>query len=301
MAAISNEKVDNFTWVLTMLKTMLDNCMMPRVILTDCDLALMNACEIVFPNAVKLLCRWHINENIKKHCRQSFATAEEYEQFLSRWNWLVKSSTLAEYKSRYKRLYDTLIADHKRVLDYVNINWLNKYKEKFMSVWKDQNLNFGNTTTNRVESAHSFIKKHMVTWNSMLDKLVGIIDQIMVSQLTAIKATFEESRKKKMNHHNIPFFNELRRHVSCKALDILWGELNWVNKLMEFGRTCRCHVRTSCGMPCACMISKYLTSDQTIPLDSADIYWRKLDFDPLFVDKDEGLDSKANELVEEFV
>ncbi|XP_076944427.1 protein FAR1-RELATED SEQUENCE 5-like [Bidens hawaiensis] len=145
MAAVSNEKKDNFTWVLTMLKTTLDNCMMPRVILTDCDLALMNACEIVFPNAAKLLCRWHINENIKKHCRQSFATA---------------------------------------------------------------------------------------------DKLVGIIDRIMVSQLKAIKATFEESCKKKMNHHNIPLFNELRRHVSCKALDILWGERNQVNKLMESGRTC---------------------------------------------------------------
>ena len=56
-AFISKEKTDNFVWVLERLKDLLQKCMDPRVIITDRDLALMNACDIVFPKASKLLCR----------------------------------------------------------------------------------------------------------------------------------------------------------------------------------------------------------------------------------------------------
>ncbi|XP_076909941.1 putative protein FAR1-RELATED SEQUENCE 10 [Bidens hawaiensis] len=63
-AVIFREQECNFTWALERLKDMLVDCREPRVILTDRDQALMNACETVFPNATKNLCRWHIMQNI---------------------------------------------------------------------------------------------------------------------------------------------------------------------------------------------------------------------------------------------
>jgi len=39
--------------------------MYPTVIISDRDLALMNAIEVVFPEATNLLCRFHINKNVK--------------------------------------------------------------------------------------------------------------------------------------------------------------------------------------------------------------------------------------------
>ncbi|KAF5783729.1 putative MULE transposase domain, FHY3/FAR1 family [Helianthus annuus] len=42
-AVVSKERGDNFVWVLERVKAMLDECMEPRVILTDRDLALMGA------------------------------------------------------------------------------------------------------------------------------------------------------------------------------------------------------------------------------------------------------------------
>ncbi|XP_076937279.1 protein FAR1-RELATED SEQUENCE 5-like [Bidens hawaiensis] len=70
-AFMQNEKIESYTWVLNCLKLTLDKCMHPRVILTDRELALVNACKEVFPNATQLLCRWHISRNIFKNCRQS--------------------------------------------------------------------------------------------------------------------------------------------------------------------------------------------------------------------------------------
>nr|KAJ0206557.1 hypothetical protein LSAT_V11C500277830 [Lactuca sativa] len=76
-AFIVNEKDENYNWVLTCLKSTLEKCMHPRVIATDRELALMNACQQVFPGATRLLCRWHITENIRKRWRRTFKIDDE--------------------------------------------------------------------------------------------------------------------------------------------------------------------------------------------------------------------------------
>jgi len=39
------------------------------VIVTDRDLALMNAMETVFPDATNMLCRFQIDKNVKAKCK----------------------------------------------------------------------------------------------------------------------------------------------------------------------------------------------------------------------------------------
>nr|GEX13119.1 protein FAR1-related sequence 5-like [Tanacetum cinerariifolium] len=96
-AFISEEKMDNYKWVLECLKLTLDECMLPRVIITDRDLALMNACEKVFPNATRLLCRWHISQNILKNCWQTTKVQRDWDSFLSTWKLLEDSPTWISY------------------------------------------------------------------------------------------------------------------------------------------------------------------------------------------------------------
>ncbi|KAI3797407.1 hypothetical protein L1987_32664 [Smallanthus sonchifolius] len=71
-AFISKEREEHFVRVLLKIKGMLQKCMESRVIVTDRDKALMNACDKIFPDTSKYLCRWHIHENISKHCKASF-------------------------------------------------------------------------------------------------------------------------------------------------------------------------------------------------------------------------------------
>uniref|UniRef100_A0A251TBQ8 Protein FAR1-RELATED SEQUENCE n=1 Tax=Helianthus annuus TaxID=4232 RepID=A0A251TBQ8_HELAN len=47
------------------------------------------------------------------------------------------------------------------VLDYLYDVWLKDYKEKFVSAWTNTVPNFGQHTTNRVESQHSKFKRYI--------------------------------------------------------------------------------------------------------------------------------------------
>ncbi|XP_039004661.1 uncharacterized protein LOC120131839 [Hibiscus syriacus] len=124
-AFISEEKMDNYKWVLECLKLTLDECMLPRVIITDRELALMKACEKVFSNATRLLCRWHISQNILKNCRPTIKTQRDWDSFLSAWKLLEDSSTWISYMENYKQL-QLVLRKYPREdipLDSIDIFW----------------------------------------------------------------------------------------------------------------------------------------------------------------------------------
>ncbi|KAG8500818.1 hypothetical protein CXB51_002927 [Gossypium anomalum] len=265
-AFIINEK-ENYNWALTCLKLTLAERMYPRVIVTDRELALMNACQQVFPDATWLLCGWHITENIKKHCRQSIKSQHEWDSFRAMWTVLVESPMWILYTENYRKLqsmlseylvledflYITNIYINSGVLKYLDQVWLSKYKEMFVSVWIDRHLNFGERTTNR----------------------------IVKSQLTSIYESFEKSRIVLKHRHNLPCFRLLRGFVALEALDILEWELQRSTRHQLDSSNCGCKLRHSCGLPCACMLSVYLNSGgECIPLDSINVFWRKLDLSP---------------------
>jgi len=43
--------------------------MLPAVIVTDRDLALMNVVKAIFPKFTNLLCQFHIDKNVKAKCK----------------------------------------------------------------------------------------------------------------------------------------------------------------------------------------------------------------------------------------
>jgi len=112
-AFVSREREDNYIWVLKNIKSMLDKCMEPRVILTDRELALMNACAKVFPNASNNLCRWHIQMNIARSFKEAF-TSDDWDIFTKSWSRLCESPTVAIYEYNYDRLYKRLSKAHRR-------------------------------------------------------------------------------------------------------------------------------------------------------------------------------------------
>lgn len=67
-----SETETNYTWALTELARHLDGQMCPLVILTDREVALINAVEKVFPTAKHILCVWHITKNISANCKALF-------------------------------------------------------------------------------------------------------------------------------------------------------------------------------------------------------------------------------------
>ncbi|GKC37185.1 PKS-NRPS hybrid synthetase, partial [Tanacetum coccineum] len=87
----------------------IDEVHYPRVIVTDRDLALMGTCDVEFPNAKKLLCRWHISNNMLKHCRQRFKTVKEWDSVKYTWEHMIKAPTKAGFVHYYERLKELLV------------------------------------------------------------------------------------------------------------------------------------------------------------------------------------------------
>ncbi|GJR48018.1 putative ribonuclease H-like domain-containing protein [Tanacetum coccineum] len=118
----------------------IDEVHYPRVIVTDRDLALMGACDVEFPNAKKLLCRWHISNNMLKHCRQRFKTVKEWDSVKYTWEHMIKAPTEAGFEHYYEKLKELLVG-HREVSEYLN-NWLENYRHMFVSVLTDQYLSY---------------------------------------------------------------------------------------------------------------------------------------------------------------
>ncbi|XP_076938314.1 protein FAR-RED IMPAIRED RESPONSE 1-like [Bidens hawaiensis] len=203
------ERQTDFIWALEHLKGMLEDSIEPRVIVTGRDSALMNSCKQLFLNATRNLCRWHIRENIKKKWKGIY-DSEAREDFALLWTVLCESPTFDEYEYNCLKLQEMLfIIGKEKVWDYIHDSWLLRDKEKFVSCWMADRLNFGESTTNRVESQHANLKRHLNGANNTLHALAAYTLELIEAQKIDIRATFEKSRITLKRDHNLQVFYRL--------------------------------------------------------------------------------------------
>ncbi|XP_058762065.1 putative protein FAR1-RELATED SEQUENCE 10 [Vicia villosa] len=216
-AYMKSEQTETFCWVLDKLKQLFikqDNC--PQVILTDRDLALMKAIETVFPKTTNLLCRFHINKNVKSKCKEHVVD-DMRETVEKMWFELIKASDEMEYHQRLKQLEDACV-DYKGFIDYVNDTWLTPHIHRFVEAWINQVLHLGNTTTNRVESAHWKLKQMLENSLGDLCKCWEAMNDNIKIQVGNIRASFQKSFYEVEHAHTSPFYSNLRGSVSRAAL-----------------------------------------------------------------------------------
>ncbi|XP_035839422.1 PKS-NRPS hybrid synthetase CHGG_01239 isoform X1 [Helianthus annuus] len=276
-AVICKERRGNYVWVLERIKSILHECMMSRVIVTDRELALINVCSKVFPNATRLLCQFHIEQNIVRQCKKGF-DKEDWGKFMTYWRRVCESTSEPMYKYNLEKMCNRLVvANRESVYDYVYENWLKDYKEMFVYAWTDKCRNFGQRTTNRVESQHANLKRY-ITRGSSLVRIARCVIDIVETQYDEIQKSFTESIEKTINHHRHPLLDNLRGKVSHEALDLLAKELmRKLEVLRKLNASCGCHMWLSCGLPCACRLENYKRTGRMLQLDDIDVFWRKLD------------------------
>ncbi|XP_076921526.1 PKS-NRPS hybrid synthetase cheA-like [Bidens hawaiensis] len=281
------EQECNFTWALERLKDMLVDCREPRVILTDKDQALMKSCETVFPNAIKNFCRWHIMQTIQRKHKSLFQT-DIFESFNYWWKVLYDSPTKAMFDYNCGQI-EAMLAGHGRreAWYYIRDNWLVPYKEKFVSCWIDDRLNFGEHTTNRVEGQHANLKRYLPGPNNSLDSIVAFALEVVNSQMEEINATLENSRVRIKKYHKLTLFEKLHKWVLLFSIAKLDKELTLLDTLQDTAVECDHRLQTSWGFPCACKINWYTIHNIRIPLKDIDPFWRKLDFSPASIRHEE--------------
>ncbi|KAI5395113.1 hypothetical protein KIW84_061638 [Lathyrus oleraceus] len=223
-AYMESEQTDNFCWVLEKLKELFvkkDLC--PRVILTDRDLALMKAIEIVFPRSINLLCRFHINKNVSAKCKQ-YVVNNMQKTIDTLWMEVVWASDEVEYDQLLHQL-ERACVDFSGFINYVKYTWLTPHRQRFVGAWINRVLHLGNTTTNRVESAHWKLKQML--GNSICDmvKCWEVMNNNFRLQLRNIRASFQKSFYEVEHAHISPFYGNLRGLVSRATLRRIVEEL----------------------------------------------------------------------------
>lgn len=159
-AFLSSEIEEQYRWALTQLKSLYQD-ILPSVILTDRCQAAMNAVKKTFITSKSLLCLWHANKAVLRHCQPLFGiktgqpnqVAEEnlWKEFYGAWHAIIASKTelmfeerFADFQLKYKQHQNCL-----KPLQYIKDMWLDVHKERIVKAWVDQHLHFGNIATSR--------------------------------------------------------------------------------------------------------------------------------------------------------
>jgi len=89
-AHLEGERVNNIVWALERFRGLfLRRDRLPVVIVTDRDLALINAVKNVFPECTNLLCRFHIDKNVKAKCKSLIGKKNAWECVMDNWGTLI--------------------------------------------------------------------------------------------------------------------------------------------------------------------------------------------------------------------
>ncbi|KAH7866784.1 hypothetical protein Vadar_024912 [Vaccinium darrowii] len=170
---------------------MMDPDSLPEVVVTDGELAFLNAIARVFPKATHLLCRWHTKKNVFAKCRRKFDD-KTWQQFKHAWCNLVHMSTISEYEQG--------LATLKRDFAVYNSSAIELR-------WADNVMHLGNLTSNRAESAHKLLKGHLASSQGNFENAWAKMHDLIGLQITGMKASFEKSLTCWQHIFRIPIFS----------------------------------------------------------------------------------------------
>ncbi|XP_073225757.1 PKS-NRPS hybrid synthetase cheA-like [Cicer arietinum] len=273
---LKSECADNFTWALQMLKEDITGGEV-EVIVTDRYLALMNAVEYVFPKADNLLCLFHICKNVKAKCKMTVFPKKKQVQIMGAWEALVYSYDEAQYYMNLAN-FEGICSSSSIFNDYKHDQWLIPHKERFVETWTNRVMHFGNTTTQRVESVHWSLKRILQDSIGDICNVWETINSMIVLQHSEIIASFENSIIQKVHRHSNRLYANLHGVVSKNAIDHIAAEFDRMKYVGIDKFECRCTVRRTHGLPCACEIARYNMISRSIPLDVIYVRWTKLIF-----------------------
>ncbi|XP_028068917.1 uncharacterized protein LOC114271500 [Camellia sinensis] len=234
-AYLQIEQDDNYAWALQTLHDLMDDNDLPEVIVTDRELALMNAIENTFPNAGHLLCRWHINKNVLAKCKKMFGTKKKWDKFNTAWNYLVLSSIEEKYNDHLAILHEDF----------------NNYSEAI-----------------KVESAHARLNSQLGSSQTTFEISFQKIHCLLKLQHIQVKASFEKSLTTVQHQFKHSQFRELWGNVFICALEYVLAESKRENSVGIDVAACGCVLRCTHDLPCAHEIANYMKQGHLIPLSS---------------------------------
>ncbi|KAH1233237.1 Protein FAR1-RELATED SEQUENCE 5 [Glycine max] len=277
-AYLEAERVNNIVWALERFRGLfLRNDCLPVVIVTNRDLALMNAVKTMFPECTNLLCRFHIDKNVKAKCKSLIGEKNVWDFVMDNCGTLVDCPSEHQFAESLQK-FQIACLPWPMFIDYVSDTWIIPHKEKFITSWTNKVMHLGNTTTNRVESAHWALKR--VLQNSVRDlcSVWDAMNNMITPKNVEIKASFETSTHVVGHVYKKTLYKRLLGMVSRDALNQIASEVDRLRYLDTNPSSCGCVMRSTHGLPCACELSRYTAG--SIPVDNSPVKRSASCFEP---------------------
>jgi len=119
-AYLEGECVNNVVWALKRFQGLfLRRDALPRVIMIDRDLSLKNAVKTIFPECTDLLCRFHIDKNVKAKCKSLIGQKNAWEYMMDAWGSLVDCPSEHQFDDCLKK-FEIACSPWSIFVDYVN-------------------------------------------------------------------------------------------------------------------------------------------------------------------------------------
>jgi len=101
------------------------------VIVTNRDLALMNVVKTIFPESTNLLCRFHIDKNVKAKCKTLVGQKNAWDYVMEAWGSLMDCLSEQQFDECLKK-FEIACSPWPMFVDYVNQTWVIPHKKRFV-------------------------------------------------------------------------------------------------------------------------------------------------------------------------
>jgi histone-lysine N-methyltransferase SETD2 len=237
------------------------------VVITDREQALMNSLATSFPDAHRMLCVWHIQKNLLAKGAKLIAEDEQRKDMLQYWMNIVKISTRSDFQASFSRWAHKYGPDFEK---YASSTWL-PVAEHYSNAWTCTVPHFNNRTTSRMESAHAFIKSHLLGPQQTFTSAVQLISNAIEEQYHQI-TTLHFQQKITTLRYLGSIFRPCLGKITNYALGQAFNNLTEGKKL---GPKSHCNQRyvQRMGIPCKHRLLEISQSGGTVSPDDFHLQW----------------------------
>ncbi|KAI9920387.1 hypothetical protein PsorP6_015707 [Peronosclerospora sorghi] len=149
------------------------------------------------------------------------------------------------------------------------------HKRMYATPWPRYVRHLGHLTTSRVEGCHASLKGWIGTSIMDIFGVLKCIEKHVERQVTAIDSTFQkELHLDTIFLFDKPFFDRVRRRVSCYALRIVYQQLVEANKTKENNEPCKFLImKNTLGLPCKHVIRSLLEAKELLTTEIFHAHW----------------------------
>ncbi len=184
----------------------------PLLNITDREINLIWAHNEVFPESRHLLCAWHIDKDVLRHCKKFFHTKEDWEDFYTAWRTVAYAFSRVAFENAWDKLQD----DYEflpEAISYLANTWVHPYKRKFVTCFTNEVLHFKNVVSSKGESGHALLKRELKISTGDLAMVVEKIKTL----LTRIKTTYVGLKQQAMATVAMELRKPIFRHIIAEV------------------------------------------------------------------------------------